>query len=343
MIRSLLVLLLGLSAPASAAAPQPAKPLFASDAPLALTIDAPLQRLIRDRGSREEIPGTLADGAGNRLPITLELRGITRRTSEVCDFPPLRVRFTTPPPAASPFAGQRRLKLVTHCRKGRSGQEDVLLEYAAYRLFNRLSPTSLRARLGTIDYRGADGRPIIVRPGFFIEDLDDLAARSGVPRLRAGPRIPTADLSPRDGALYGLFQHMIANHDWSMRAGPAGKDCCHNAELIGSSGPGRSIPVPYDFDFSGFVGAPYAHPPEQLNLNSVKERKYRGYCAHNGAVREVARSIRSQWPALMAELDGIPGLDDRTRSNARSFLSGFYADIATDAAVESRIIRNCVG
>ena len=342
MIRFLLLLLFGTSA-AAAAAPQPAKPLFASDAPLAWTIEAPLQRLIRDRGSRDELPGTLSDGAGSRLPITVALRGITRRTAEVCDFPPLRVRFTSPPPATSPFAGQRRLKLVTHCRKSGSAQKDVLLEYAAYRLFNRLSPTSLRARLGTIDYRGADGRSIIVRPGFFIEDVDDLAARSGVPRLRAGPRIPTADLAPREAALYGLFQHMIANHDWSMRAGPVGDNCCHNAELIGTAGAGRSIPVPYDFDFSGFVGAPYALPPEQLGLNSVKDRKYRGYCVHNAAVREAARSIRSQWPALMAELDSIPGLDERARSNARSFLAGFYADIATDAAVESRIIRNCVG
>jgi hypothetical protein len=342
MIRFLLALLLGLSASA-VAAPQPAKPLFASDAPLALTIEAPVQRLVRDRGMREELPGTLSDGAGNRLPITLELRGITRRTSEVCDFPPLRVRFTAPPPATSPFAGQRRLKLVTHCRKGRSGQEDVLLEYAAYRLFNRLSPTSIRVRLGMIDYRGADGRPIVNRPGFFIEDLDDLAARTGLPRLRAGPRIPTTDLAPREAALYGLFQHMIANHDWSMRAGPVGDNCCHNAELLGSPGPGRTIPVPYDFDFSGFVGAPYALPPEQIGLNSVKERKYRGYCVHNAAVREAARSIRSQWPALMAELDSIPGLDERARANARSFLAGFYADIATDSAVETRILRNCVG
>ncbi len=341
MIRFLLVLLLGLSASA-AAAPQSPRPLFASDAPLALTIEAPLQRLIRDRSSREAIPGTLSDGAGNRLPITLELRGITRRTAEVCDFPPLRVRFSSPPPEASLFAGQRRLKLVTHCRKSNSADEDVLLEYAAYRLFNRISPTSLRARLATIDYR-SDGRPIGARPAFFIEDLDGLAARTGEPRLRAGPRIPTANLAPKEAALYGLFQHMIANHVWSMRAGPVGDDCCHNAELVGTAAPGRTIPVPYDFDFSGFVAAPYAHPPEQLELNSVKDRKYRGYCVHNGAVLEAARSIRAQWPTLMAELDTIPGLNERARANARSFLAGFYADIATDAAVESRIIRNCVG
>ena len=45
----------------------------------------------------------------------------------------------------------------------------------------------------------------------------------------------------------------------------------------------------------------------------------------------------------MAELATIPGLDQRARSNAQAFLAGFYTDIATDAAVESRIIRNCVG
>lgn len=342
MIRLFVLLFLSALAGAATAA-SPAKPLFASDSPIAITLEAPLSRLLNDRGSQEKVPGTLTDPAGNRLPISVALRGITRRTKDVCDFPPLAVRFTAPPPPTSAFAGQGKLKLVTHCRKSSAGSATVLLEHAAYRMLNRITPVSFRTRLATIAYRSPDGRSIDTRPAFFIEDFDDLALRSGIPRYRAGPKIPIADLNPEHAAIYGLFQHMIANHDWSMRAGPVGKECCHNAELLGTAGPGRSIPIPYDFDFSGFVGAPYALPPEQLGLNSVRDRKYRGYCIHNGAVRETARKIRALWPALLAELDSIPGLPERSRAGARSFLQGFYADIATDSAVETRLLSRCIG
>ena len=36
--------------------------------------------------------------------------------AEICTFPPLRVEFAQPPAATSLFAGQKRLKLVTHCK-----------------------------------------------------------------------------------------------------------------------------------------------------------------------------------------------------------------------------------
>ena len=52
--------------------------------------------------------------------------------------------------------------------------------------------------------------------------------------------VPVTISSPADAARFALFQHMIANHDWSMRAGPEGDDCCHNAELIGPLAPGAT-------------------------------------------------------------------------------------------------------
>jgi hypothetical protein len=142
-------------------------PLFAASAPLQLTVRAPLGKLIRNRQSNEVVAGTLVDPDGQSLPIAIALRGITRRTQEICEFPPLRVDFTTPPPSASVFAGQRRPKLVTHCRTSASAQQLLLLEYAAYGMYNAMSPRSFRVRLATINYQDADGSPIIARAGFF--------------------------------------------------------------------------------------------------------------------------------------------------------------------------------
>ncbi|MEO7634182.1 MAG: hypothetical protein ABIS38_00870 [Sphingomicrobium sp.] len=327
---------------ATPAAAQQATPLFAADTPIHLTITAPLQQLMRNRESHQQLPGTLAADDGQLLPVTLKLRGITRRTAEVCEFAPLRIDFTGKPPANSLFAGQNKLKLVTHCRNTPAFQQHLLLEYAAYRMFNQLGPRSFRVRLAQIDYRDSAGRPSLTRAGFLIEDLGDVARRNGTRETRAGERIPVADLSPLEAARYGLFQHMIANHDWSMRAGPAGDNCCHNAELIGPLGPGSVIPLPYDFDFSGLVGAPYATPPDVLGISDVRQRLYRGYCLHNGAALAAAREMRAQRPQMLGVLAQVPGLAPATQARATAFLERFFADIATDDGV-AKTVKRCIG
>lgn len=338
--------LLTLAAPAAAqppAAPSATEPLplFATSEPIHITIQAPLSSLARRRSSNAPVQGTLTDPAGQALPISLKLRGITRRTSDVCQFPPLRVQFTSPPPAASVFAGQRKLKLVTHCRNDPGFQQYLLLEYSAYRMYNLLTPHSFRVRLANIDYRDADGRPLMSRVGYFLEELSDVARRNGMKPTHAPTMIAAAALNPSDAARYALFEHMIANHDWSIRAAPAGAECCHNAELIGPLAAGRVVPIPYDFDFSGFVDAPYATPPDQLRINSVRQRVYRGLCADNNEAFAVARQMREARPQLIAAIAATPGLDTGSQRKAVAFLDGFFADIATDQAV-SKLLTACV-
>jgi hypothetical protein len=327
---------------ATPAAAQPAPALFASAEPIHLVIQAPLPALMRNRAARTAVAGTLTEPSGQSLPISLQLRGITRRTAEICDFAPLRVDFVSPPAATSLFAGQKRLKLVTHCRNAASFQQYLLLEYAAYKMYNLLSPRSFRVRLANIDYRDADGRAILSRAGFFIEDLRDVARRNGLAQVHAGARIPVNFLSNADAGRYGMFQHMIANHDWSMRAGPAGDDCCHNAPLIGAAAPGQAIPVPYDFDYSGFVAAPYALPPEELHLSDVRQRLYRGYCFQNAEALGAARQMRNTRPQLIAAIAQTPGLAEPTQRKAIAFLDKFFADIGTDADVAAKVLNRCV-
>jgi hypothetical protein len=327
-----------LSAPLAAQQP---KPLFAASDPIRITIQAPLSGLIRSRSSTI-VQGTLTDAEGNALPVALSVRGITRRSTDTCEFPPLRVEFTSPPPPTSLFAGQKKLKLITHCRNNPAFQQYVLLEYSAYKMYNLLTPHSFDVRLANVDYRDADGRPIISRVGYFLEDLHDVAGRNAMKETHAPNLVALADLSPPDAARYALFQNMIANHDWSMRAGPAGKACCHNAELMGDLAPGATVVVPYDFDFSGFVDTPYATPPDQLHLGSVRERVYRGYCAHNADALTIARQMRDARPQMMAAITSTPGIDPQRAAKAIAFLDGFFADIANDEAVNSNLLRRCV-
>ena len=332
---------LALLATTAAPAAEPPKPLFASDDLIRLTIRGPLETIARKAEHRPgPVSGSLGNGA-ETLPVMLSPRGITRLRKETCQFPPLRVEFPQPV-AAGLFAGQRRLKLVTHCRSPEGFQQHLLLEYAAYRLYNQLTPASFRVRLAQIDYLSEGGKPITSRYGFFIEDIDDVGRRNGTGEARVGDRIPVPSLSPADSGRFAVFEYLIANLDWALQAGPAGDTCCHNNKLITGAG-STYVPVPYDFDFSGFVDAPYALPPETVRVSSVKVRRYRGFCRHNAQALAAAAQMRAQRPQLIGLLSTIPGLDEKSRRKAAAFLDKGFADIASDQLVGEKLLKHCVG
>jgi hypothetical protein len=216
----------------------------------------------------------------------------------------------------------------------------LLLEYSAYRIFNLLSPLSYRARLATVDYVEAKGKPIATRWGFLIEDLDDLGRRNGLAEARVGDRVSISQLEAKQAGRVALFEYMIGNLDWSMRAGPQGEGCCHNSRLL-ASGPAL-VPVAYDFDYSGLVDAPYAVPPDGLPVKSVRQRLYRGYCIHNHGALAAAAEMRAQRPAIETLYGQIPGMSERTRSKALGYLAGFFNEIATDESVRSKILKKCL-
>ncbi|MEO8618727.1 MAG: hypothetical protein ABI412_05120 [Sphingomicrobium sp.] len=324
----------------------PAQPLFAKDAPLKITLKADFPALTRASADQTpRVSGILSDGSGQGLSVQLQPRGITRRSKDVCQFPPIRVRFEGAPPASSVFAGQKQLKLVTHCRAALGFNQYTLLEYSAYRIYNQLTPLSFRVRLALVDYVDNSGKVVASRYGFFIEDADDVAKRNGMREANMGERFAVSRLSPTDAARFGLFEYMIGNLDWAMQAGPAGDQCCHNSKPIGVGGAAAQqiVPVPYDFDFAGMVNAPYATPPFGVPVSNIRQRRYRGLCRHNDQARALYPAFRAQRAQLPALLASIPGLDRSSQSKAITYLDGFFADIATDEQAAAKILKTCLG
>jgi hypothetical protein len=342
-MRGLLALAI-LTIPGVAIAQASPKPLFASDAPIRITIQGPISAISRKAAkSVEPEAATLTlTSPSESHPIQLSARGLSRRTGGICSFPPLRVEFAQRPAATSLFAGQKRLKLVTHCKDQGSFEQQLLVEYAAYPMLNVLTPLSFKARLATVDYAEPSGKVSTTRWGFFLEDSEDVGKRNGLAEARVGARISTAQLEPNQAALAALFEYMIGNLDWSMRAGPAGEPCCHNAKLFSGSGP-NLVPVIYDFDYSGMVDRPYAIPPEGIKVRSVRERAYRGYCRHNQQVLAAAADFRSKRAAIEAVFSQIPAMAERTKSKALAYLGTYFEEIATDASVRSNLLKDCLG
>jgi len=342
-MRALLALAI-LATSSAAVAQGGATPLFTSDAPIRIKVQGPIGAISRNMArSTDPQPGMLIMfGPAETHPIQLSARGLSRRTGGICEFPPLRVEFTRPPAATSLFVKQKRLKLVTHCKSAAGHQQYLLLEYAAYPMFNALTPLSFKARLATVDYAEPGGKVSTTRWGFFIEDIDDVRKRNGLGNSNVGARILASQLEPNQAGRVALFEYMIGNLDWSMRAGPAGEECCHNTKLL--AGPGNTlVPIAYDWDYSGFVDAPYAVPPKQIRVRSVRQRFYQGYCRHNAQVLAAAAEMRSKRGAMEGALSQVPGLEERTKRKALSYLAGFFDEIASDDAVRANVLKGCLG
>lgn len=327
------------------AAERAVRPLFASQEVLHITLRGPISRLIGDRSNASQPVEASLSVAGEPaiLPVKLSLRGIMRRRKETCDFPPIRIDFPDRVAEGSIFAGQKKLKLTTHCNTPLAEQQNVLVEYAAYRMYEVLTPVSFKARLVQVDYVNADGRPLISRVGMLLENDRDVARRNGLALADVGDTIQLAQLSAHDAARQALFEYMISNLDWSMLAGVPGSGCCHNTKLLAPKGVAAGFtPLPYDYDFSGLVNAPYATPPEGFDVPDVVTRLYRGHCAYNAEVLAVAGEFRAKRGELSTRLAETPGLEDGRRRRALAYLDEFFRLIATDRDVSERILKTCI-
>ncbi len=329
-----------------------ARPLFRSDQQIAITIKAPLNRLIRRaHTSVEEYPGTLSyvgdDGVERVFAITLRARGNTRRDKAACKFPPLKVALRKADVKNTLFHKQSQLKLVTHCKGGKYEQL-YHKEYLAYRLYNFVTPASFLVRPLSVTYVDEEGRRSTeTKFGFFIEDVDDMAKRNGSVELNI-TETKSSRLDPKTATTFAIFQYMIGNLDWSAVKPPIGKECCHNSKLIGDKGAEAAagagvFPVPYDFDQAGLVDAPYALPPLGLGIKKVTKRLYRGFCRHNGMVPEVIEDFQGAEIAMMDLIASYDGLSKSSRKKSTKFMSQFFEVIGYPKSVERNIFGKCRG
>ena len=324
--------------------------LFSESAPIYITVSAPLSTLIqRAPRSTDPFPGsvTLNEGAPHEFAIQLNARGVTRRIAGICNFPPLRIDFDAHVTNGTLFEGQNKLKLVDPCRQGGSYEQLVVLEYLAYRLYNVITPVSYRVRAVQVTFHDTDRhRGDASNFGYLIEAIDDVAHRN---HLHAPSILSNAlNASQLDGVAasrFALFEYMISNLDWDMVAGRPGEECCHNGKLLVAStaAPSNAVPVPYDFDYSGLVGAPYAVPPEGIRIASVRTRYFRGYCRYNDQLAGVIEEFRQHKDALFAVIDNEPALQQGRRQSAHAYLQDFFNTLDNPDAVRRNLTGHCRG
>jgi hypothetical protein len=277
---------------------------------------------------------TDASGKQMEIPSRIRTRGIWRLKN--CEFPPLRMNFTSEATKNTLLEGVDKPKLVNFCENTDAYEQLIMQEMQLYRVYSVLTPASHRARLARITYAdSASGKTHTTRMGIIVEEPEVMAARLGGVLVET-KGATASDLDPRSDVLASVFQYMIGNTDWSTYG-------LHNMELV-QEPDGDHIPIPYDFDFAGAIDAPYASVDPKLKIARVRQRVYRGYCYPAEEFEKAFAVFNEKKPAIYALYSDAVGsrLPKRTVDLTLKYFDEFYDTINDPRKAKGRIIDACL-
>ncbi len=316
------------------------KTLFDTDTLLQLTLQTEINILQKDIDTNNRYHQAILVWNNKSLQAKVKTRGNFRRDPDNCDFPPLFIQVDSTDAQNTIFEGLHKLVLVTHCQQNNPDFEQMLLEeYAIYKMYALFTNKSLRVRLAKIRYQDSQKPNLYVEKlAFFVENFRDLEKR-----LQAiKPKTETTN--PKDTIRYidcnsflmtqtAVFQFLIGNTDWSV----SNK---HNIEIMNFTKQ-KPIAIPYDFDLSGIVDAPYAEPLPALKLQNVRQRLYRGYCQSDAEVYLVLDIFKEKQKSIDSLWKNLPYYQTQRRQKTQQYIDSFFELLNKKDSVQFYFFRNC--
>ena len=300
----------------------PEKGLFESDEVIQITLSGNVRDALNDRsGKPKKHIASLSYYQNNNseiiIPVELQTRGNFRRMKENCTYPPLWVYFPKDSSyLSSLFGKQKKTKLVMPCRD----EEYIIREWLVYKLYNLFSPLSFQARL--VKVKVEDPKIKKLPEPFYamlLEEEKQMARRNNLMPIETG--LKPNQTQAEAFLTMAVFEYLIGNTDWSVQF-------LHNVKLLAKETNAIPITVPYDFDHAGIVDAPYAHPAEELQMRSIQERRYRGYCVPD---LKAFDSVIARFNSLKNEVSNIYKecklLDEKYLKFVLNFIDDFYKTI----------------
>jgi hypothetical protein len=312
---------------------------FESDDVLKATLKYDITSFIKNKTKGEYLDAELQIFYDENNPVTknirIKARGNFRRGQ--CTFPPLFLNFKTDKPDNPMYEDVKKVKIVTHCSASKESEANVLREYLAYKLYNVITERSFRVRLLDITYTDTGKKQKNYQAyGFAIEPAEIVVKRNnGV--LVESLAIKGDNLVTEDADRAAMFQYMISNTDWRIKSG-------HNTKYMKSLSDitDKLITLPYDFDFSGFVGASYTFPQEWSHTESIYERDYLGYCRDNdGDYQKIIDLYLSKEKEVMQTVAGFKYLSEKDKKEVEKFTAGFFEEIKDSKDFIRKLKNDC--
>ena len=309
---------------------------FADETPFEMTLTSDLKTLMSKRMQKAYQPATVsmtfADGSNIKEEIRIQTRGKFRL--ETCYMPPIMLNFKNP--TSPKLRVLKKLKLVCGCETSGDDEQLIIKEYLAYKMYNLITDKSFRVRLVKIKYEDTRGK---VKPysqyGFLLEDVDEMAARNKCVEVQGG-KFLTESTDRKQMTLVYLFEYMIGNTDWSVPH-------FHNVKLIrGKNESSTTLPytVPYDFNNSGIVNASYALPQEELGIESVRVRLYRGFPRTMEELDAAISVFKKQQDKIEALISNCSWLNNKYKKEMSNYLEEFFKIIDSKSSVKYNFIDN---
>ncbi len=289
-----------------------------------MTLETDLTTIIANKKTNQYFPGNLLTADGKTYKIELRPRGKYRR--KVAEIPPLKIKFKKKDLKEEGLDTLNEIKLVLPCFDSDLGDQLIVKEYIAYRMFEHLTGASVRARLIRLTIRDTHvEKSKKTMLAMLVEDEEETVARmNGQVVDQYG--IPTDSLMTHQAALMAMFEYMIGNTDWEI-------SMMRNVRLIRSAeNPGKVLVIPYDFDFSGLVSAPYSSPASETGLKNVRDR----FLMSNGLKPEALKKAAKMLVAAKKELYDLCDSKFLTRISSQemtAYLDTFFNQIESNEEI----------
>lgn len=345
MIRNTYIALLILSASilspstlSASAFPDPFDDFFDREEPLHITLEFDIKTYQATREAEEYQEAKLIyiadDSTTVSYPVRLKTRGVFRKS--FCVIPPFWMNIRKSGIAADALAGVTKIKVVTHCNRREFYQDYVLKEYLAYKLYNIISPYSFRVRLLRITFIDTGRNNQTTEAwAFAIEHKQQLAARMNADIIE-DEKLSRRNMNPTYMDKLALFNYMIGNTDYSITG-------LHNVELLKprDAEPAGIIPVPYDFDFTGFVDAVYARPSNNSYISDIHVRRYTGLCRPDAVFEKLVEEFGAKSREIHLLLQQFPYLSLEQKMEMLRFVESFYTELAMEDFIERKLKPSC--
>lgn len=292
-----------------------------------ILLELDLDSLMDNRKNAQYIPATLTDELGKSFKLEIRTRGKFRRKR--CEIPPIKLKFHKDSLQEDQFNAMNEIKLVLPCADRPENDQLIVREYVAYRMYEGLNPDfSTRARLIRLHLKDHKKKRPKKMFGLLVEHEEQVSARTNCSIVQEWGVTPDK-LNADHTALMVLHQYFIGNTDWEILS-------CRNIMLLQPPDSAKLIPVPYDFDFSGLVSAPYASPSAESGVLTVRDR----YLMANGIDEQAIRNARDKFLAAKKSLYAWcknSNLSSESSELMTAFLDIFFKAVEADEPVPVKL------
>ena len=274
------------------------------------------------------------DGKWVDLETEIRARGGFRRLN--CYYTPIKLKLKKSKTKGTLFKGNKKLKLILPCLRGKTVNDKLIKEYLAYKLYEHISPYHFKTRLVDLEYTELKGKKAIVHSlkGILQEDDKNVAERLNGREYKKNihPLQQDAIASIQNN----LFQYLIGNTDFSMRSR-------HNQKIFFINK--KYISIPFDFDMSGLVNASYATISGIENLpikiTAVSRRLYKGYKRDELLFQEVRQDFINNKVEMFNTINSLKKFFHYPKQflSAKQFIVEFFEILENDDLFNKKIVN----